>query len=156
MLKNEIARRKEAGEVLRVVAGKYGGNHSTIANVISGRCSPPPALLEGWSKLFDTPAERARFIRLGHLAHATPEVLAIVAELEARVAKLSEELAALRAGRTPVATTTKATPDEVYAALGRLKRRHQHHESVRSQTKDDATRQEERTGTGSTSKRGEH
>lgn len=79
MLKAAIAKRKAAGQTIRAVAAEIGGDHSTLANVIAGRIRPPPRLLEGWSRLFETEEERARFVKLGCViklgADASPTLL---------------------------------------------------------------------------------
>lgn len=79
MLKAGVAKRKLAGQNMRSLVAEIGGSQGTLSNVIAGRIRPPASLLEGWSKLFDTAEERARFIRLGYVmklgADAHPTLL---------------------------------------------------------------------------------
>lgn len=106
MLTKAVGERKtRRGQTIRAVAAEVGGHFSTLANAMKGTIRPPEELLEGWSQLFDDEDDRRRFIRLGHLEHATPQILAIVKALEQELA----ELRTLKAA-APAATYGEAMP----------------------------------------------
>lgn len=95
MLTRAVAERKlRRGQSIRVVAQEIGGHFSTLANAMKGTIRPPEELLEGWSRLFDDEDTRRRFIRLGHLEHATPQILAIITAMEQEIADLRASKAA--------------------------------------------------------------
>jgi transcriptional regulator with XRE-family HTH domain len=113
MFQKAITRRKSAGQNMRALAAEIGGTQGTISNVATGKIRPPLKLLEGWSKLFDTPEERDRFIKLGAatklgpvadraLSSGTPydsaDLHGQLTAANARIAQLEAELAELRAG----------------------------------------------------------
>jgi len=105
MLTTAVGERKtRRGQSIRAVAAEVGGHFSTLANAMKGTIRPPAELLDGWSQLFEDEDDRRRFVRLGHLEHATPQILAIVKGLE-------RELAELRTSKTasPAAIYSEAT-----------------------------------------------
>jgi transcriptional regulator with XRE-family HTH domain len=78
---------RHAGLSQNKAGPRLGCSGPFVNQLVRGKAKPPLDRLTHWADVLSlSGAERERFIILGHLAHATPLVRALVAEQERRLA----------------------------------------------------------------------